>query len=141
MKQFHLGSFCFGFVTSLALLTGLVGGAGYALAGFDLGNFANTAKLIAKSATNLVQVKQNLDKDVANLTADAKNMIGDKENLLSIKEQLTGLANKTREQIDGISKLVGVVEGHLKSTQENISATAKHVSGVDAVRKDLSEIK
>ncbi len=141
MKNFHLGSFVLGMLATLFTVGALFGGATMALAEWNLGGIADKAKAIAKAATSLVQVKQNLDKDVSNLTADAKTLLGDKENLMSIKDQLQGLATKTRDQIDSISKLVTVVEGHIKSTQDNIALTAKHVSGVDAVRKDLTSLK
>ena len=42
-----------------------------------------------------------------------------------------------RTQIDGISALVNVVEGHLKQTQANIATTATHVNEIDAVRNAL----
>lgn len=97
---------------------------------FDLGG-------MAKSVTRLASIKKNLDSDVKNLTGDAKTLISDKDKLLLIKDQLMKLATDTRSQIDGISALVGVVEGHLKSTQANIGTTSSHVGEIDAVRKSL----
>lgn len=94
---------------------------------------------VAKSVTRLASIKKNLDGDVKALTADAKTLIGDKDKLLLIKDQLLKLANDTKTQIDGISALVGVVEGHLKQTQANIATTATHVGEIDVVRKSLSK--
>lgn len=99
---------------------------------FDLGG-------ITKSVTRLASIKKNLDGDVKDLTADAKILISDKDKLLLIKDQLMKLASDTRSQIDGISALVGVVEGHLKQTQTNIAETSAHVGEIDAVRKALSK--
>ena len=92
---------------------------------------------IAKSVTNLVKIKKNLDGDVRALTKDAKVLFGDNDNLLAIKEQLLRLATETRTQIDSITKLVGEVEGHIKTTQGDITKTSKHVDEIDDVRKAL----
>lgn len=92
---------------------------------------------IANSISNLVKIKKNLDGDVKALTKDAKVLFNDKDNLLTIKEQLLRLATETRAQIDSITKLVAEVEGHIKTTQTDISKTSKHVDEIDDVRKAL----
>lgn len=92
---------------------------------------------IARSVSNLIKIKKSLDGDVRNLTADAKMLFGDKDNMIQIKDQLIRLSTETKAQIDTITTLVGVVEGHIKKTQEDIQKTSNHVKEIDDVRKAL----
>ena len=46
-------------------------------------------------------------------------------------------ANDTRTQIDSIQALINVVEGHVKTTQTDISTTSNPVGEIDAVKKSL----
>jgi len=91
----------------------------------------------ANSVANLMKIKKNLDGDVKSLTGDAKTLYGDKDNLLAIKDQLLKLSTETQAQIESINKLVGTVEGHVKTTQGDIAKTSEHVNEIDDVRKAL----
>ncbi len=124
-RRFEPGSFLLG-----AALATLLFSFTRPAAAIDLG-------AIAKSVTNLIRIKKDLDGDIKALTSDAKTLLADKESLLQIKEQLVRLSTETRAQIDSVSTLVGVVEGHLKATQADITKTATHVNQIDDVRKAL----
>lgn len=126
LKRIHFKSFLLGAVVATAAV-------GYNPRQAEAIDFS----AIAKSIQNLSKVKRNLDNDVKALTADAKTLFGDKDNLLAIKEQLVRLATETRTQIDSITTLVGVVEGHIKTAQTDIAKTSKHVDEIDDIRKAL----
>lgn len=128
LKRLHLKSFVLGAVLAFA---------GTATFGYEKEAEAIDFNAIAKSVTNLVKIKKNLEGDVKNLTADAKTLFGDKDNLLVIKDQLIRLATETKAQIDTIQTRVAEVDAHIKSAQVNISKTAKHVDEIDDVRKAL----
>jgi prophage DNA circulation protein len=108
---------------------------------FDMKKLGNVGKTISTSVKSLTSIKSNLDKDVKYLTADAKTLMGDKDKLLAIKNQLFSLAAQTKKQIDSITALVKVVEGHIVKTQKDIVTTSKHVGEIDKVRKALSKAK
>lgn len=126
------------FVGGVVCATVLGGIVSASAQGFDIGKVADLGKTVKNSVLALVNIKKNLDNDVKNLTLDAKTLLADKDKLLLIKDQLFTLSKQTKEQVDLISKLVGEVEGHLKSTQVNINSTAEHVGEVDKVRRNLS---
>ncbi len=96
---------------------------------------------VGAAVASLGTIKTDLDKNVKALKLDATALLGDKDNLLKIKDQLTVLATQTRTQIDSITKLVGVVEGHLKQTQTNIQSTATNVGRIDGVKNKLTSGK
>ena len=133
-RKLEIRSFAAGFAT--AVMVGITFGA--TAQAFDISKVTDLGKTVKNSIISLINIKKNLDTDVKNLTADAKTLIGDKDKLLLIKDQLFTLSKQTKEQVDQISKLVAEVEGHLKSTQTNITTTATHVGEVDKVRKSLS---
>lgn len=115
--------------------------AGAVLAVFSLGCVQTAGAFdfaaAANSVANLVKIKKNLDGDVKSLSGDAKTLYGDKDNLLQIKDQLIKLSTETQAQIESINKLVGTVEGHVKTTQGDIAKTSQHVNEIDDVRKAL----
>ena len=128
LKRLHLKSFVLGAVVAV-VATVSVGRPQQAEA-LDF-------NAIAKSISNLVKIKKNLDVDVKSLTADAKNLFGDKDNLVAIKDQLIRLATETKAQIDSVQTKVQEVDGHIKAAQANIVKTSKHVDEIDDVRKAL----
>ncbi len=124
-KRFHVVSFLLGIVFATTAI------------GFTEEASALDLVGLAKAASNLANIKKNLDSDVKSLRTDATTLYSDKDNLMQIKEQLIKLSTETRAQIDSISKLVGEVEGHIKTTQGDIQKTSQHVSEIDQVRKAL----
>lgn len=127
-KRLHLKSFLLGAVLAVA------GTAGF---GYEREAEAIDFNAIAKSISNLVKIKKNLDGDVKALTADAKTLFGDKDNLVAIKDQLIRLATETKAQIDSVQTKVAEVDSHIKAAQVNIVKTSKHVDEIDDVRKAL----
>ena len=128
VKRLHLKSFALGAVMMFA---------GTATFGYDQEAEAIDFNAIAKSISNLVKIKKNLDGDVKALTADAKALFGDKDNLVAIKDQLLRLATETKTQLDSVQTKVAEVDSHIKAAQVNITKTAKHVDEIDDVRKAL----
>lgn len=123
----HLKSCLVGAVAATVLV-----GASESAFGFNLAG-------IAQAASNLVRIKKNLDGDVRSLSGDAHTLYSDKENLLQIKNQLVKLSTETQAQIESINKLVGTVEGHVKTTQADIAKTSNHVREIDDVRKAIED--
>ncbi len=107
-RRFDLLSFLLG-VTVVALPMTFMGTA----VALDIGGLGH----IGAHVKSLANIKKNLDGDVKTLTGDAKVLFTDKDSLMKIKDQLLKLAKDTKSQIDGISTLVGEVEGHIKTTQ------------------------
>tara|TARA_B100001094_G_C18159117_1_gene788229 strand:- start:1146 stop:1562 length:417 start_codon:yes stop_codon:yes gene_type:complete len=136
LAKVHLKSLFFGI--SLTLIFNMIGNS-YDAAAIDLKSVGNIGKKIKTSIIQLGSVKKNLDSDIKKLKKDAKILMGDKDKLMAIKNQLVALAKQTKSQIDSIQKLVGVVEGHIKTTQTDIQTTAGHVYQVDQIRKDLGK--
>ena len=128
LKRLHLKSFVLGLAVMFATT---------ATFGYDKEAEAIDFNAIAKSISNLVKIKKNLDGDVKSLTADAKNLFGDKDNLVAIKDQLIRLATETKAQIDSVQTKVQEVDGHIKAAQANIVKTSKHVDEIDDVRTAL----